>query len=454
MRVAWWPGPTLARAAVRLVALTLLLVSLFPIAASSSSRALAAGCAGDEQIMIVPAQPRVGGQVIVMAVSRVAHEQVLLLGPGGPLLDVSRAPFGDRYIWQATLVPDRAGEHVFVFGVSADAAPLTTCADTRAMVAEDETAGALPVEPPAVLPADPQAAPADGEAQPPLLPIATSVLIAGLNSFGQTGALSSDRDAASDAQPAPAGAVAGPASGPTPTRTPRPTRTPSHRAETSNANQNGNENDNAADPTPTKTRTPTTPTSTGVPTATRTPTPTKTPRPDPTDTPVPLATEDVPPTATRTPRPDPTDTPVPDTPVPDTRTPTPTRTPRPDPTDTPLPTATRTPTPTRTPRPDPTDTPVPTPTPTLEPPAILDWTPSVARCRETLTIRGQRFGIGRKEVDGRVLIDGTEASIIAWEMTRIEVTVPWSEDHAGNDRELLVIVAGKTARATGMGIRC
>jgi hypothetical protein len=75
-------------------------------------------------------------------------------------------------------------------------------------------------------------------------------------------------------------------------------------------------------------------------------------------------------------------------------------------------------------------------------------------CGQSLTIRGQRFGKDREAVEGRVLIDGVRASIIAWEMTRIEVTVPSSGEHAGDSRELLVVVAGKTAKATNLRVSC
>ena len=89
----------------------------------------------------------------------------------------------------------------------------------------------------------------------------------------------------------------------------------------------------------------------------------------------------------------------------------------------------------------------------MEPPAITDWTPGSAQCHRNLTIRGQRFGSSRKDVDGRVLIHGIQASIISWEMTQIEIEVPVTP-FQGNDRELTVIVAGKAARATGLRVSC
>src|SRR5262249_30892352 len=134
MSVEGWPGPSLARACARLAALALLIVSVLP-SISVSPSALAAGCNGDEQILLAPAQPHVGSLLIVAAVSHYPHEDVLLLGPDGPL-DVKRVPIGDRYVWQTTVTPDRAGEQLFAFGVASGAVPLVTCADARTVVAE------------------------------------------------------------------------------------------------------------------------------------------------------------------------------------------------------------------------------------------------------------------------------------------------------------------------------
>jgi hypothetical protein len=113
--VVGWPGPTWARVGVRVATVSLLIAGLLP-SLVASPRAFAAGCTGDEQILLAPAEPSVGSVMIVAAVSRAAHEQVLLLGPDGPI-EVRRASIDDRFIWQATVTPARAGEHLFAFGV-------------------------------------------------------------------------------------------------------------------------------------------------------------------------------------------------------------------------------------------------------------------------------------------------------------------------------------------------
>ena len=426
-----WPGPALARAGARLAALALLLMGLLPIILPAPPRASAAGCLGDEQILLAPAEPHIGSSLIVAAVSHFAHEDVLMLGPDGPI-EVTRASIGDRFIWQATVVPTRAGEHLFAFGVASGGTALVTCADARALVAEasPSTSAAAP---------DEGASAADPSTGVP------SALVALLNPYGRDAMTSHDQAAATTGQTAPADSAAvnlappsndGAADPRTPTRTPRPTRTPTRRTETDNGNDNdnGNANDNAAEPTPTKTPTYTrTPSPTRVPTDTRTPTPTRTPRGElidpgtPTDTPEP--------TSTRTPRPDPSDTP--------------TRTPRPDPPDTPVPS----PTATRTPRPDPTDTPSPTPSPTMAPPSIADWSPVSATCGQSLTIRGQRFGSSRDAVNGRVTIDGVFATVNSWSDSQIDVRVPLTA-RPGNDRELVIVVAGQLDRSSHLRVSC
>jgi hypothetical protein len=416
-----WPGPTLARVGARLAALVFLVTCLLP-PALTSPLAHAAGCLGDEQILLAPAEPRVGSSLMVVAVSHYAHDDVLLLGPDGPL-GVTPYTNGDRHVWQATVIPDHAGEYLYAFGVASDDARLVTCADVRTVVTDGAASASEPVA-------------ADGGTAASDVPSGqTSALVAILNPYGRDAMTSNDPDARTGLQAAPAAAApadAAPAAGDpaTPTRTPRPTRTPVRHSSTSNGNDNdddnSNENDNTADPTqtPTPTRVPTdtrTPTLTGVPTDTRTPTPTRTPRPDPTDTRVP------------------TDTPLP----------TATRTPRPDPSDTP----TRAPTATRTPRPDPTDTPSPTPTPTFAPPSIADWSPGSAVCGQSLTIRGERFGNDRDAVHGRVTIDGVTATVNAWGESQIEVRVPLTAK-PGNDRELLIVVAEQTARTNRLRVSC
>ena len=65
--------PTVAQAGTRLAALLLLLVSLFNVAISPPSTALAAACAGDEQILLAPAAPRVGSSLMVAAMSGFPH---------------------------------------------------------------------------------------------------------------------------------------------------------------------------------------------------------------------------------------------------------------------------------------------------------------------------------------------------------------------------------------------
>jgi IPT/TIG domain len=75
---------------------------------------------------------------------------------------------------------------------------------------------------------------------------------------------------------------------------------------------------------------------------------------------------------------------------------------------------------------------------------ISSLSPARPRCGEPLTIRGERFGSNRKDVDGQVRIDGEDASIDAWSMTEIQVSVPQSV-RGGNSRLLEVVVSGRTA---------
>ena len=247
--------PTLAQAGVRLVALVLLLVSLFSVVISPSSTARAAVCAGDEQILLAPAAPHVGSSLMVAAMSGFPHEDVLLLGPNGPI-PVVRVAIGERFVWQEIVVADRPGAHLFVFGVAGGTTPVTACADASILVAA------------------PDCAP----------------LVASLNSYGQGGC-----DATGPSQPTGAAGqgtgeedssdlvdeIVEPADGAT-RREPRgPPALGARTAPRRRSLDNENENDNDSDPTKTPTRTPT---STRVPTATRTP------RPPATDTPEPTAT--------------------------------------------------------------------------------------------------------------------------------------------------------------------
>jgi hypothetical protein len=273
--------PAPAGAVVRLVALVMLLAPLLAPSLALPSNALAAGCNGDEQILLAPAQPRVGSPMIVAAVSRFAHEQVLMLGPAGPLI-VTREPMGERFIWPATVVPDQAGDFLFAFGVVSGPTGLATCANTIVTVAGVDI----------LAPGD-RSVPTDPNGTPGTTALAPSVLLPSLHPW-LNGAQTTP-DAAPDS---PDGTPDG---GVDPSGTPRPTRTPTRHNASDNGNENDNEdNDNTTDPTPTRTPTSTRePTATRTPTETRTPTPTRTPRPDPTDT------------ATPTPRPDPTDTPIP-----------------------------------------------------------------------------------------------------------------------------------------------
>lgn len=248
--------PTLAQDGVRLVALLLLAACFANIAILPSSAALAAVCAGDEQIVLAPNTPRVGGRLMVAVFSHVAHEQALLIGPAGPI-PVVRAQIGDSFLWQEMVALDHAGEHVFVFGIADGVAPFARCADATVLVAEAE-----------------------------------SPLFASLNSYGQGGSavagqiqpggavgLSDDAETLAGPEiesvepPGDGGLVDGSRS-PSPRRA---TRTPTPRPD--NENENGNDNTPAATKTPTRT-----PTSTRVPTATRTPRPPATDTPEPTPT--------------------------------------------------------------------------------------------------------------------------------------------------------------------------
>jgi hypothetical protein len=190
------------------------------------------------------------------AMSGFPHEDVLLLGPNGPI-PVARVAIGERFVWQEIVVVERPGAHLFVFGVAGGTTPITACADASVHVAKSD-----------------------------------SPLFASLNSYGQTGANATgpnepeggtdqlgDVDGPSD----PEGEAMAPSDGDDssdshrPASRRRPTRTPTPKPD------NENENDNASSAT--KTPTPTkTPTSTRVPTATRTPQPTATDTPEPTPT--------------------------------------------------------------------------------------------------------------------------------------------------------------------------
>ncbi len=116
-----------------------------------------------------------------------------------------------------------------------------------------------------------------------------------------------------------------------------------------------------------------------------------------------------------------------------------------EPTPTRTSTPTRTPTPTKTPTVRPTSTETPVPTPTLAPPSIGSLSPEVVVCGETLTIRGQRFGDSRTQVNGKVRIDDRDATIVSWSMSSLEVRVPQGA-RPGNDRLLEVIIAENTAQ--------
>jgi hypothetical protein len=331
----------LLSAAARVVAALLLCIGLVNAVIGPSTSALASACAGDEQILVAPAVPRVGGQLIVAAFSRVGHEQAILLGPAGPLT-IERVAIGDRYVWQSMVTPEYAGQHVFAFSVATGTALLSTCADATVLVLEPET----------------------------------SPLVASLNPYGQTASAVVGQAVAVEPSDAPVQDVNAPpvdAEGPegestghdgqtVPAR--RPTRTPTRHPD--NENENGNDNQRASMKASTQT---------------------------PTNTP--------------------------------TRSPTNTREP------------------TRTPTPRPTSTPTAEPTPTLAPASISGISPSRAICGQQVAIRGDRFGNDRGEVDGKVYVDGRDASISDWDMTEIRVSVPLSV-RAGNSRLLEVIVAGRT----------
>jgi hypothetical protein len=323
----WVARRGLGSAVTRVLAALLLLACVLNAAAGSTPPALAAACAGDEQILVAPTSPRVGGQLIVAAFSRAGHDQAILLGPGGPLA-IERTAIGDRFVWQSMVTLDRAGQHVFAFGVADGLSRLSTCADATVLVLEPET----------------------------------SPLVASLNPFGQHVPDATGQGVTDEVSDGPAGEVDGLDGAGTddddrtaPVR--RSTRTPTPRPD----NENENDNDNQSAPTKTPTRTPT-----------------------------------------------------------NTRVPTSTPTPRP------------------------TSTSTPEPTPTLAPASISSISPSRAICGQPLTIRGERFGNDRGDVDGKVRIDGHEAPVSDWDMTEIRIDVPLSA-RAGNSRLLETIVSGRTA---------
>ncbi len=343
--------PTLAQAGVRLVALLLLLTCLFNVAISPASTALAAVCAGDEQILLAPEAPRVGSSLMVAAMSGFPHEDVLLLGPNGPI-PVVRVAIGERFVWQEIVVVDRPGVNLFVFGVAGGTEPVTACADAATVVAEADL----------------------------------SPLFALLNSYGQSGTNAAGAEQPSDGadQPGSEGSPLDPEAG-------LSAPEEADAVETSDAD----------DPS-------------GAPQAASRRRPTRTPTPEPDNENGNDNTSE----ATRTP----------------TRTPT----------------STRVPTATRTPRPTATDT--PEPTATLAPASISSLSPSRPVCGQSLTIHGERFGSSRSVVDGQVYVDGRDASVESWSMTRIQVMVPLSA-RAGNDRRLEVVVSGRTV-AKDAGLTC
>jgi hypothetical protein len=246
---------------------------------------MAAACFGDEQLLLAPAAPRPGELLTVAAVSRFPHEQVVLGGPAGAL-ETTAMTVGDRFVWQATLVPDLPGQLAFTFSVASADTPTLQCAH---MV--------VPVF-------DPSPTSDTVAAVSPASAAESSVLFASLHPWQSGGVVSSST--ASGSAPTPNMLAVADTTGassslsdspavdqPRVTSTRRPTRTPSHQTES----DNGNENDNEADPTPTRTHTPTrtptpvdTPRPTSTPRPTDTPRPTNTPRPAATDTPVPTPT--------------------------------------------------------------------------------------------------------------------------------------------------------------------
>jgi hypothetical protein len=245
----------MAQAGVRLVALVVLITCFFNVAISPSATALAAVCAGDEQILLAPEAPHVGSSLMLAAMSGFPHEDVLLLGPNGPI-PVARVAIGERFVWQEIVVVERPGAPPFVFCVAGGTTSITACADASVHVAEADA----------------------------------SPLFASLNSYGQTRASATGPDQATDgaARPAGEGSPADPdeyavessdggdpADSQRPASRRRPTRTPTPEPD----NENENDNTSSATKTPTKT-----PTSTRVPTATRTPQPTATDTPEPTPT--------------------------------------------------------------------------------------------------------------------------------------------------------------------------
>jgi len=89
----------------------------------------------------------------------------------------------------------------------------------------------------------------------------------------------------------------------------------------------------------------------------------------------------------------------------------------------------------------------------MAPPLVVDWAPESAVCGQPLTIRGQRFGSRRDAVDGKVIIDGRDTLILSWEMTQVQVKVPLTA-RPGNDRELIVNVAGQIVTSSKLRISC
>ena len=56
-------------------------------------------------------------------------------------------------------------------------------------------------------------------------------------------------------------------------------------------------------------------------------------------------------------------------------------------------------------------------------------------------------------MNGRVTIDGRETEVNSWGMTEIEVKVPLTA-RPGGDREIVVVVAGRTVSTVGLRVSC
>lgn len=204
-----WPGTRGCLRTARLLAvLTLLLLPTASLRISETVHA-AVACAGDEQLMLAPAEPRPGDLLFLATVSTVPHEFAFILGPAGPV-EATRQAVGDRFVWQGTVLLDRPGEYAFSFVLIENGVPIAACTSASIVVG----LGAAPSEP---LPTTPPT----GTTPPTDTPRPTSTPRPAVSRSENE----NESDDGSEHEPTPT-RTPRPSDTPRPTNTPRPTETP------------------------------------------------------------------------------------------------------------------------------------------------------------------------------------------------------------------------------------